>query len=99
MVIKLGTHVTHDDKTNPIDFQGQKSRVLANVGEHKNTTSCVNLFKSLIKVILYSLQGGAAMVEWLRSWLAEQEVRGSIPPPRHLNFRDWLSPASKSRYG
>ena len=20
-------------------------------------------------------------------------------PPRHLNFRDWLSPASKSRYG
>ena len=24
---------------------------------------------------------------------------GFDSPPRHLNFRDWLSPASKSRYG
>ena len=24
---------------------------------------------------------------------------GVDSPPRHLNFRDWLSPASKSRYG
>ena len=32
---------------------------------------------------------GAAVAKWLSSWLAEQEVQG---PPRHLNFRDWLSP-------
>ena len=43
------------------------------------------------------LTTGAAVAEWLNSWLAEQEDRGSIPG--HLNFRDWLSPASKSRYG
>ena len=24
---------------------------------------------------------------------------GFDSPPRHLNFRDWLSPASKLRYG
>ena len=39
------------------------------------------------------------MVEWLSSWLAEQEDRGSIPGLATWIFRDWLSPASKSRYG
>ena len=39
--------------------------------------------------------GGAAVVEWLSSWLAEQEVWGLIPG-LVLNFRDWLS---KSLYG
>ena len=42
---------------------------------------------------------GAAVVEWLSSWLAEQEDRGSIPGLATWIFRDWLSPASKSRYG
>ena len=42
---------------------------------------------------------GAAVAEWLSSWLAEQEDRGSIPGLATLIFRDWLSPASKSRYG
>ena len=42
---------------------------------------------------------GAAVAEWLSSWLAEQEVRGSIPRLATWIFRDWLSPASKSRYG
>ena len=37
--------------------------------------------------------------EWLSSWLAEQEDRGSIPGLATWIFRDWLSPASKSRYG
>ena len=41
----------------------------------------------------------AAVVEWLSSWLAEQEVRGSIPGLATWIFRYWLSPASKSRYG
>ena len=39
------------------------------------------------------------MAEWLSSWLAEQEDRGSIPGLFTWIFRDWLSPASKSRYG
>ena len=42
---------------------------------------------------------GAAVVEWLSSWLAEQGYRGSIPGLANWIFRDWLSPASKSRYG
>ena len=42
---------------------------------------------------------GAAVVEWLSSWIAEQEDRGSIPGLATRIFRDWLSPASKSRYG
>ena len=40
---------------------------------------------------------GAAVAEWLSSWLAEQEDRGSIPGLATWIFRDWLSPASKSR--
>ena len=43
--------------------------------------------------------GGAAVAEWLSSWLAEQEDRSSIPGLATWIFRDWLSPASKSRYG
>ena len=42
---------------------------------------------------------GAAVAEWLSSWLAEQEDRGSIPGLATWIFRDWLSPASKSRHG
>ena len=42
---------------------------------------------------------GAAVAEWLSSWLAEHEDRGSIPGPATWIFRDLLFPASKSRYG
>ena len=42
---------------------------------------------------------GAAVAEWLSSWLTEQEDRGSIPGLATWIFRDWSSPASKSRYG
>ena len=42
---------------------------------------------------------GAVVAEWLSSWLAEQEDRGSITGLTTWSFRDWLSPASKSRYG
>ena len=41
----------------------------------------------------------AVVAEWLSSWHAEQEDRGSIPGLAIWSFRDWLSPASKSRYG
>ena len=48
--------------------------------------------------ILYQVWG-AAVAECLSSWVAEQEDRGSIPGIATWIFRDWLSPASKSRYG
>ena len=47
----------------------------------------------------YDLSAGAAVAEWLGSWLAEQEDRGSIPGLATCIFRDLLSSASKSRYG
>ena len=42
---------------------------------------------------------GAVVAELLSSWLAEQEDRGLILRLATWIFRDWLSPASKSRYG
>ena len=42
---------------------------------------------------------GAAVAEWLSSWLQEQEDWGSIPGLAIWIFSDWLSPASKTRYG
>ena len=50
-------------------------------------------------MLLFKNYMGAAVAEWLSSWLAEQEDRGSIPRLATWIFRDWLSPASKSRYG
>ena len=41
----------------------------------------------------------AAVAEWLSSWLTEQEDRDSIPGLATWIFWDWLSPASKLRYG
>ena len=56
--------------------------------------------RSLMSVVAFSARfAGAAVAEWLSSWLAEQEDRGSIPGLATWIFRDWLSPASKSRYG
>ena len=57
----------------------------------------VSLFLPLI--FNFPFVTGAAVAEWLSSWLAEQEDRGSIPGLATWIFRDWLSPASKSRYG
>ena len=48
---------------------------------------------------MFHISVGAAVAEWLSSWLAEQENRGSIPGLATWIFRDLLSPAFKSRYG
>ena len=40
-----------------------------------------------------------AVPEWFSTWLVEQKDQGSIPGLATWIFRDWLSPASKSRYG
>ena len=52
-----------------------------------------------IKILLLRNSIGAAVAEWLSSWLAEQEDWVSILGLATWIFRDWLSPASKSRYG
>ena len=54
---------------------------------------------SLLYKNLHMAQLGAAVPEWLSSWLAEQEDLGSIPGLVTWIFRDWLSPAYKWRYG
>ena len=43
-------------------------------------------------------RSGGRLAEWLSYWLAEQEDRGLIPGLATWIFRDWLSPASNSRY-
>ena len=49
--------------------------------------------------LFYKYCPGAAVAEWLSSWLAEQEDRGSIPGLATWIFRVWFFPASKSQYG
>ena len=53
----------------------------------------------MANLIISNWVAGAVVAEWLSSWLAEQEDRGSIPGLATWIFRDWLSPAFKSRYG
>ena len=60
------------------------------------------IFPALIhfKRALLSPCAGEAVAKWFKSsWLVEQEDRGSIPGLATLIFRDWLSLASKLRYG
>ena len=62
---------------------------------------CQNNFENIVPIYVIHnqiIKEGAAVAEWLSSWLAGQEVRGSIPGLATWIFRDWLSPASKSRY-
>ena len=66
-------------------------------------TQRIGLYHCVHKVIsvfvyCYIDVTGAAMAKWLNSWHAEKADRGSNPGLATLNFRDWLSPASKSRY-
>ena len=65
---------------------------------NRNQKSLLNTVQCLITIVDFHTLG-AAVAEWLSSWLAEQEDRGSIPRLATWIFRDWLSPASKSRYG
>ena len=52
-----------------------------------------------ILLVFYIYMQGAAVADWLSSWLAEQEDQGSIQGFATWIFRDLLSSASKSRYG
>ena len=72
--------------------------------DHNSEIQIYHLKRSLLWLIYnfeikLTYKKGAAVAEWLSSWLAEQEDRGSIPRLATWIFRDWLSPASKSRYG
>ena len=66
---------------------------------HKNPMSKIHNNYVNIKILLLRNSIGAAVAEWLSSWLAEQEDWVSILGLATWIFRDWLSPASKSRYG
>ena len=57
-----------------------------------NTT----LLDPIIYIIIHMESGGGRVVKLLA---CGARGLGIDSPPRHLNFRDWLSPASKSRYG
>ena len=56
------------------------------------------LWESVLTLTYLNRDIGSAVAEWLSSWLAGQEDRGSIPGLDTWIFRDWLSPVSKSRY-
>ena len=69
------------------------------VKKHSSPINC-NVSEQKPKVVYVSESTlGAVVAKWLSSWIAEQEDRGSIPGLATWIFRDWLSPASKSRYG
>ena len=51
-----------------------------------------------VRNTIYCKPQGSAVVKWLSSWLAEQGVWGFESQFHLLNFRDWVSPASKSQY-
>ena len=53
----------------------------------------------ITKAFPITTRTGAAVAEWFKLLACEARGPGFDSPPRHLNFRDWLSPASKSRYG
>ena len=62
---------------------------------------------TLYKDVIFSVYGGTERTLKLIGSSVGRVVKllacgargpGFDSPPRHLNFRDWLSPASKSRY-
>ena len=71
-----------------------------NLSLSHDETSCAGscLYNGILYTHFRATCEGAAVAEWLSSWLAEHEDRGSIPGLTTWIFRDWLSPASKSRY-
>ena len=80
--------------------------------EFKNSISTPSVTISLpLFQFIYNISLSLSPLSWY--FLLNQERCGRVvkllacgargpgfdSPPRHLNFRDWLSPASKSRYG
>ena len=61
--IKLNTHITHDERMNPIDFQGQKSKVKVKMDKYGNNlvnkieTKPLCVFSSSLIHILLMMRG------------------------------------------
>ena len=72
-LVKLGTHVNHDERMNPIDFGGQRSKVKVTMNIYGNRL--VNTIET--KPLCISLSNLADMLTMLRGWtLLILEVRG-----------------------
>ena len=71
--VKLGRHVNHDDRMNPIDFGGQRSKVKFTMDIYGN--QLVNTIET--KPLCISLSNLADMLTTVRGWtLLILEVRG-----------------------
>ena len=72
-LIKLGRHVNHDGRMNPIDFGGQRSKVKVTMEIYGNKV--VNAIET--KPFCISLSNLADMLTMVRGWtLLVLEVRG-----------------------
>ena len=71
--VKLGRHVNHDERMNPIDFGGQRSKVKVTMEIYGN--KLVNAIET--KPLCISLSNLADMLTMIREWtLLIVEVRG-----------------------
>ena len=71
--VKLGRHVNHDERTNPIDFGGQRSKVKVTIDIYGN--KLVNTIET--KPLCISLSNLADMLTMVRGWtLLILEVKG-----------------------
>ena len=76
--------------------------VLTTLGKNREEFSFCGhtlYFTAGLSSLLRDFWQWAAVAECSSSWDAEQEDRGSILGRTTWIFRDWLYPASKSRYG
>ena len=72
-MVKLGRHINHDERMNPIDFGGQRSKVKVTIGIYGN--KLVNMIET--KPLCISLSNLADMLTMVRGWtLLILEVRG-----------------------
>ena len=71
--VKLGRHVNHDERMNPIDFGGQRSKVKVTMDIYGN--KLVNTIET--KLLCISLSNLADILTMVRGWtLLILEVRG-----------------------
>ena len=71
--VKLGRHVNHDERMNPIDFGGQRSKVKVTMDIYGN--KLVNTLET--KPLCISLSNLANMLTMVRGWtLLILEVKG-----------------------
>ena len=71
--VRLGRHVNHDERMNPIDFEGQRSKVKVTMDIYGN--KLVNTIET--KPLCISLSNLEDMLTMVRGWtLLNLEVKG-----------------------